>query len=350
MQAVRELGLGGYTNTSYPRAMVALIDGEPERYAVIDAGTNSIKFHVAERDPGGRWRSVVDRAEMTRLGEGLAPGGVISEAALERTAAAIAGMVDEAKRLGVRAIAAVGTAGLRIASNGDDVVAALRARTGVQIEVISGEEEGRLAYVAAQAGLGFDKGSLVVFDTGGGSSQFTFGHDGGVDERFSVDVGAVRYTERFRLDHAVSPEVLREALAAMSTDLSRIAGRPAPDALVAMGGAVTNLTAVMHGLATYDPAVVQGSVVDRAEIDRQIELYRCTRCRSAPGHRRPAAEAGGGDPRRCVHRPHGDGPARQAELHRERPRPAPRRAGRALRRLNDGLRLHEKALRNETRD
>ena len=49
MQAVRELGLGGYSNTSYPRAMAALIDGEPERYAVIDAGTNSIKFHVAER-------------------------------------------------------------------------------------------------------------------------------------------------------------------------------------------------------------------------------------------------------------------------------------------------------------
>ena len=83
---------------------------------------------IGERDPGGRWRSVVDRAEMTRLGEGLAPGGAISEAALERTAVAIAGMVDEAKRLGVRAIAAVGTAGLRIASNGDDVVAAIRAR------------------------------------------------------------------------------------------------------------------------------------------------------------------------------------------------------------------------------
>jgi exopolyphosphatase / guanosine-5'-triphosphate,3'-diphosphate pyrophosphatase len=271
---VQELGLGGYTNTSYPRAMAALLDDAPERYAVIDAGTNSVKFHVAEHAASGQWRTVVDRAEMTRLGEGLVPGGAIVDAALERTAAAIAGMVDEAKRHGVRAIAAVGTAGLRMASNGEAVVAALQARTGVQIEVISGEEEGRLAYVAAQAGLGFNRGSLVVFDTGGGSSQFTFGHDAHVDERFSVDVGAVRTTERFRLDRSVSPEVLREALAAISADLSRIEGRPVPDALVAMGGAVTNLTAVMHGLATYDPAVVQGSVVDRAEIDRQIELYR----------------------------------------------------------------------------
>jgi exopolyphosphatase/guanosine-5'-triphosphate,3'-diphosphate pyrophosphatase len=274
MRAVCELGLGGYTNTSYPSAMAALIDDAPERYAVIDAGTNSIKFHIAEHDASGKWRTVVDRAEMTRLGEGLVPQGAIIDAALERTATAIAGMVDEAKRHGVRAIAAVGTAGLRIASNGHEVVEAILARTGVQIEVISGEEEGRLAYVAAQAGLGINQGSLVVFDTGGGSSQFTFGHDTRVDERFSVDVGAVRYTERYRLDRAVSPEVLREALAAISADLSRIEGRPVPDALVAMGGAVTNLTAVMHGLATYDPAVVQGSVVDRAEIDRQIELYR----------------------------------------------------------------------------
>ena len=140
--------------------------------------------------------------------------------------------------------------------------------------MISGEEEGRLAYLAAKAGLGLRTGSLVVFDTGGGSSQFTFGHDAIVDERFSVDVGAVSYTERYRLDRAVSPDVLREAMAAMSVDLARIDGRPAPEALVAMGGAVTNLTAVRHALAKYDPTVVQGTVLDRAEIDRQIELYR----------------------------------------------------------------------------
>ena len=274
IRAVRELGLGGYTNTSYLRGLTALIDDEPMRYAVIDAGTNSIKFHMAEHGADGKWRTVVDRAELTRLGEGLAQQGVIIDAALERTVAAIAGMVDEAKRHGVRAIAAVGTAGLRIASNGDQVIGAIRARTGVAIEVISGDEEGRLAYVAAKAGLGLNRGSLVVFDTGGGSSQFTFGHDSVVDERFSVDVGAVRYTERFGLDRAVSAEVLREAMAAISADLSRIEGRPVPDALVAMGGAVTNITAVAHRLATYDPAVVQGAVLDRAEIDRQIELYR----------------------------------------------------------------------------
>ncbi|MFQ2102790.1 Ppx/GppA phosphatase family protein [Aeromonas sanarellii] len=274
MRAVRGLGLEGYTNTSYPRGLAALIDDVNERYAVIDAGTNSIKFHVGERSIDGKWRTVVDRAEMTRLGEGLSQGGRIIEAAIERTIAAIASMVGEANQHGVRAIAAVGTAGLRIASNGGDVVDAIRARTGIHIEVISGEEESRMAYLAAKAGLGLNRGSLVVFDTGGGSSQFTFGHDAVVDTRFSVNVGAVSYTERFGLDRAVSPEVLREVMAAISADLSRLDGHLVPDALAGMGGAVTNITAVMHRLATYDPVVVQGSIVDRGELDRQIELYR----------------------------------------------------------------------------
>ncbi|MGS3136755.1 hypothetical protein ACB316_00720 [Aeromonas sanarellii] len=274
MRAVRGLGLEGYTNTSYPRGLAALIDDVNERYAVIDAGTNSIKFHVGERSIDGKWQTVVDRAEMTRLGEGLSQGGRIIEAAIERTIAAIASMVDEANQHGVRAIAAVGTAGLRIASNGGDVVDAIRARTGIHVEVISGEEESRMAYLAAKAGLGLNRGSLVVFDTGGGSSQFTFGHDAVVDTRFSVNVGAVSYTERFGLDRAVSPEVLREVMAAISADLSRLDGHLVPDALAGMGGAVTNITAVMHRLATYDPVVVQGSIVDRGELDRQIELYR----------------------------------------------------------------------------
>jgi exopolyphosphatase/guanosine-5'-triphosphate,3'-diphosphate pyrophosphatase len=272
--AVRRLGLDGQGNTSYPQGLAALVDDGPGRYAVIDVGTNSVKFHIGERDPDGGWRPIVDRAELTRLGEGLGDQGAIAAEPLERTVAAIAGMVEEARRHQVRATAAVGTAGLRIARNRDQVIAAIRARTGITVEVISGEEEGRLAYLAARAGLGAPEGSLVVFDTGGGSSQFTFGRGPQVEELFSVNVGAVRYTERFGLAGAVAPEVLRDALAAVAADLSRLDGRPRPDELVGMGGAVTNVTAVKLELASYDPDRVQGAVLDRAEIDRQIELYR----------------------------------------------------------------------------
>jgi exopolyphosphatase/guanosine-5'-triphosphate,3'-diphosphate pyrophosphatase len=271
---VRELQLGTFPNVSFPRGLKALVGFGARRYAVIDVGTNSVKLHVGERRADGVWQKVVDRAELTRLGEGLEEAGHLNAEPIERTVESIALMADEARRNGALTIAAVGTAGLRIAPNSAALVQAVRARCGVEIEVISGEEEGRLGYLAVRSGLGLAQGSLVVFDAGGGSTEFTFGHGELIDERFSLSVGAVRFTERYGLGSVVSEDVLAMALEAMAADLTRLDGRPRPDVLVAMGGTVTNLAAVEHGLAAYDPDVVQGTVIDRAEIDRQIELYR----------------------------------------------------------------------------
>jgi exopolyphosphatase/guanosine-5'-triphosphate,3'-diphosphate pyrophosphatase len=272
--AVHGLGLDGYLNTNYPLGLRRVLDEQPDRFAVIDVGTNSVKFHLAEHASNGEWTTVVDRAEVTRLGEGLALDGVIGSEAMARTSDAIAEMVDEATNKGAMAVVVVGTAGMRIAENSDAVVETIRERTGLILEVIPGEEEARLAYVAVQAGLSLGGSSIVVFDTGGGSSQFTFGEGSRVDERFSVDVGATRYTEQFRLDDAVSPDVLVAAFAAISSDLESMDDRSRPDALVGMGGAITNMTAVSLSMATYDPDAVQGSVLTRGEVDRQIELYR----------------------------------------------------------------------------
>jgi exopolyphosphatase/guanosine-5'-triphosphate,3'-diphosphate pyrophosphatase len=241
---------------------------------VIDVGTNSVKFAIAELDEDGGSRRIVDRAEVARLGQGMGEGGSIGAEPLERTSAAIAEMVEEARQAGCRAIVAVGTAAIRNADNRDDVVAAIRSRAGIPVEVLSGDEESRLGFLAVTAGLGVAEGSLVVFDTGGGSTEFTFGRDRQVEERFSLDVGAVRYTERFGLDRAVDEGVLRDALAAIADDLTRIAGRPSPDTLVGMGGTVTNMVAVEHALERYDPDIVQGARLERSEVDRQIELYR----------------------------------------------------------------------------
>ena len=245
------------------------------RYAVIDVGTNSVKLHVGERHVDGTWTTIVDRSEVTRLGEGLsADGGAFTPGAIERTVAAIAGMAAEAERAGTAALAAVGTMGLRTAGNGGDFIAAVAARCGVRIETIPGAEEARLAYVAVQSGLGLGAGSIVVFDTGGGSSQFTFGRGAEVVEQFSVNVGAVRFTEKYGLAGVVSAADLERATEAIAADLRRLDGAPTPDVLVGMGGAVTNLTAVMLGLVTYDPHAVRGARLGADEVDRQIALYR----------------------------------------------------------------------------
>ncbi len=273
VSVLRELGLAARANVDFARGLKLLDRFGAERFAVVDVGTNSVKFHVADRSPDGDWTTVVDRAVVTRLGEGLEQGGALAPAAMARTVEAVAEMVEDARRHRVAAIAAVGTAGLRIAANAQELVDAVEASCGVSIDVISGEDEARLAFRAATAGLG-NRGSRVVFDTGGGNSQFTFGHDDQVDERFSVDVGAARFTEQFGLNDVVPRDRLAAALDAIATGLARLDARPTPETLLGMGGAVTNLTAVKHSLATYDSEIVQGAVLDRAEIDRQIELFR----------------------------------------------------------------------------
>ncbi len=241
---------------------------------MIDVGTNSVKFVIAERAENGSWSTVVDRAELTRLGEGLDDGGELRPEPIERTVEVVAAMVEEAREAGVAEIAAVGTAGLRIASNSATFLDGVRERTGVDVEVISGDEESRLAYLAVTSALDLGDNTLVVFDSGGGSSQFTFGRGDRVDERFSVNVGAVGFTERFGLDGVVDEQTLGAARDAIAADLDRLDGRPVPDVVVGMGGAVTNLAAVKHQLATYDPSVIQGATLEAAEVDRQIELYR----------------------------------------------------------------------------
>jgi exopolyphosphatase / guanosine-5'-triphosphate,3'-diphosphate pyrophosphatase len=128
---------------------------------------------------------------------------------------------------------------------------AVRHIHGVDAEVIPGDEEARLAYLATASELDVGDGTIVVLDTGGGSSQFTIGRG-----RFSVKVGAVRYMERFGLDGFVDDATLTEALDAIAAELARLEDWHAVERVVGMGGAVTNLTAVKHGLVVYDGDVV----------------------------------------------------------------------------------------------
>jgi exopolyphosphatase/guanosine-5'-triphosphate,3'-diphosphate pyrophosphatase len=272
--AMQKLLVTDLPNVCFARGLKTLVGFDTVRFAVIDVGTNSVKLHVGERHAGDAWRTIVDRAEVTRLGEGLRESGTIQPQPLRRTVEAIVEMVAEARRAGAAEIAAVATAGMRIASNAGELVEAVRERCGVGVEVISGEQEARLAYLAATAELDVGTGLLAVFDTGGGSTEFTFGRARRVEERFSVDVGAAPLTERFGLAGPVSEEQLAAAFAAIAGELDRLDGRRPPSKLVGLGGALTNLAAVRHRLAAYDADVVHGTVLDLAEIDRQIDLYR----------------------------------------------------------------------------
>ena len=179
LAVVRELGLDAAPNTSVPRALRQLVGFGAPRYAVIDVGTNSVKFHLAERRDDGSWRKLADRAEVTRLGEGLDETGVLERG---RDGAHVDGDRGHGRRGAARRRRRDRGRRHRGAAPRREPPAFLDAvarRCGVRIEVIAGDDEARLAYLAATAGLGLAAGPLVVFDTGGGSTQFTFGHGAG---------------------------------------------------------------------------------------------------------------------------------------------------------------------------
>ena len=243
------------------------------RKAIIDIGSNSIKFFVGELAADKTITTVLDTNDIARLGENLNKTGMICPEAMERNVASVANFCAKAKELGANEIVAVGTMALRTASNSAEFVEKVKAACGLEVQIIPGEEEARLSYLAVLSGLPLQGGDLVVFDTGGGSTEFIFGHGTQLVKRFSVNLGAVRITENYLTSDPVTPEQVSAAIAQIDKEFAVAGVEGHPDQLVGMGGTVTSMGAVKHKMIKYDPDVIQGSTLTKADISEQIGDY-----------------------------------------------------------------------------
>lgn len=239
------------------------------RVATIDIGTNSVLLLVAEHD-GARLRPMIERATITRLGEGVDANGCISEAAAERTLSCLKDYAAEIARFDVSEVAAVGTSALRDAAGGAEFCDRAQTLLGVRPEVVSGEREARLTFDGALVGLD-PHGTLAVFDIGGGSTEVIVGARlgggrGTLARAVSLDVGSVRLTERHvRSDPPTNEEqdaIRREVRLALSAAPS-MKGRP----LIGVAGTVTTLAAIAHGIAPYDARLVHGAVLSLESLE-----------------------------------------------------------------------------------
>jgi len=239
---------------------------DPERYAAIDIGTNSVLLLVAERRDG-RFAAVAERAEITRLGRGVDRTRALSPEGMEDTLRCVGAFAAEARALGARQIAATATSAARDAENGARFLEAARARAGVVVEVISGEEEADLSFAAALADFGAEEPGrpLVVLDIGGGSTEFIYGTVR-VEHWRSFDLGSVRLTERHVTAHPI-PGPEREAIRGDLRQAFAELPPPPPGArLIGIAGTVTTLYAVQHRIDPYDVSRVHGRPLDRAEL------------------------------------------------------------------------------------
>jgi exopolyphosphatase/guanosine-5'-triphosphate,3'-diphosphate pyrophosphatase len=233
-----------------------------------------VRYLLVDVDGAAAWRVVEGDQRVTRLGEGLAASGRLGTTPMARTAAAVSEYADRARRRDAGEIHVVATSAVREAANGGDFAARLRDATGVVVRIVSGEDEARLTVRGVRAGLR-DLGSpLIVFDIGGGSTEFILWRDGEIVVAVSLRLGVVPLAERYPfagpVDWTRYGVMADEIAARLDRELPPSLGRATPGTLVGTAGTVTTLAGLDLGLDAYDASRVQGHRLSRAAIDTQL--------------------------------------------------------------------------------
>jgi exopolyphosphatase / guanosine-5'-triphosphate,3'-diphosphate pyrophosphatase len=211
------------------------------RCACIDIGSNTTRLLVADRE-NGHLAEVLQLRAFTRLGRRLDATGCIGAERIAATAAEVARQADAARELGASAVRVVATAAVRHADDRAELCAAVRKASGLAVDVLSGEEEARLAFAGATGTLDVaPTGEIGVVDVGGGSSELVIGTlQGGVSWCESIPVGSGDLAERFLRSDPPAADELDAVRARVADALARV-DPPRPAHGLAVGGSATSL-------------------------------------------------------------------------------------------------------------
>lgn len=210
------------------------------KIGIVDVGSNTVRLLVAQRR-SGELVALREEREHLFLGEDVERGGRLSGERIREAARCAGGFAASARRLGAREIDVIVTAPGRQSANGDKLVRELRKATAAQVRVLSADEEGRLAFAGAIAAAPLLAGSVAVCDVGGGSAEAVVGTaEGGPAWSRSLDVGAVRLTERFLGDDPPGRRALTAARDEVERHLDGFTP-PLPQAALATGGTARSL-------------------------------------------------------------------------------------------------------------
>jgi len=246
-------------------------------YSAIDLGTNNCRLLIAR--PSGENFVVIDAfSRVVRLGEGLAQTGRLSDGAMDRALAALQVCADKLRRRNVQLARSVATEACRRAANGEQFIERVRQETGIALDVISAQEEARLAVLGCHILLERGEGPAMIFDIGGGSTELVLIETGEAVPRIldwqSVPWGVVSLTESFPgdgpetdQDRLMRYRQMRRAVGdsfhdfGMRLDQFRDGKPAAPNRLLGTSGTVTTLASLHLGLPHYDRRAVDGLIV-----------------------------------------------------------------------------------------
>lgn len=251
-----------------------------EHVASIDVGTNTLRLLIAEHDGNsGGFTPLLFKSEITRLGEGFLKSGLLSEKAMDRSIKSLKTFSRLIKDHKVTKYRAVATSVVREARNGEDFLAQVNEQAEIGIDIVSGEEEAKLTFKGVTSILGGYDGRILIFDIGGGSTEFILGKlkTQALEPYYviSIDLGVVHLTEK--LIHTDPPEseeiknlegeITNKVVALKDTLLVKCPDLVEKDCLlVGTAGTITTLGAIYLGLITYDPTLINNLILKRSAI------------------------------------------------------------------------------------
>ena len=243
--------------------------------AAIDIGSNTTRVLVAEPEDG-QLRGVMDQKAFTRLGQATGDDGAIAAEKVAEVADAVATQVRLAEELDADAIRIVATAAVREAANRDDVADEITKACGLPVEILSEEEEGRLAFIGATRTLGHVvDGEVAVVDVGGGSTEIVLGSlAGGVHSVSSFKLGSGSLTDRFLTGDPPPAAEIRALREHVDAAFEGVAVDP-PRQAVAVGGSATSLRSLVGSVLEYETLerairVLTGDPI--ADVAKRFEL------------------------------------------------------------------------------
>ncbi|SEL34329.1 Ppx/GppA phosphatase [Blastococcus sp. DSM 46786] len=228
------------------------------RLGVLDVGSNTVHLLVVDAHRGAHPTPMHDDRWLLRLAEQIGDDGMLSKAGEKALLRAVQNACDQAEKQGCEELLAMVTSAIRDAANGLEVLDRVRERTGVEMQVLSGEDEARLTFLAVRRWFGWSAGRLLVFDIGGGSLELASGVDEDPDVALSLPLGAGRMTRRFlpgaqrggRPDLAALDELAEYADALIEPAAGKLRDVGTPD-LVAATSKTFRTLARLTGAAPY---------------------------------------------------------------------------------------------------
>jgi exopolyphosphatase/guanosine-5'-triphosphate,3'-diphosphate pyrophosphatase len=247
-----------------------------KRLAAIDIGSNSIRLMIAEASPDGSYRILDDEKETTRLAQGLTRTGRLSDEAMAKSLECLARMKAIVEGYGVAHLEIIATSAVREAKNRRKFLRLVQERLGLEVQVISTEEEGLLSFQSVARHFDLREQNVAVVDLGGGSAELILAAKGIVEDVYSLPLGAVRLTERYLHSDPPGDRECGRLRREVSDCLRRVVGKPSfwPQTMIGSGGtftALANMSLRMRGEAFGS---VGGHELSRSEVRHILDNLR----------------------------------------------------------------------------